>query len=267
MEAELPTGDTRPTVRLSALVVAHNEEAQLADCLRCLGFADELVVVLDKCTDRSREIAQGFGARLVEGAWSREGDRRNLGIESCTGDWILEIDADERVPAATAAAIRAAIETAPEGYLLVPYRNFVGGRPIRHGWGAYNGVAMKPSLFSRGMKHWGGQRVHPAVRLAGARQQLAASIDHYVDRDLHDMVARLNNYSTLAALDLVEAGAAPSLAGSLRRVPSRFWKSFVARKGYREGAWGIALGLFSALYPLLTYLKTVTNPEFRKAAR
>jgi glycosyltransferase involved in cell wall biosynthesis len=264
MVTDKPTGASGPTARLSALLVVHNEEAQLADCLGCLGFADEIVVVLDKCTDRSREIAAGFGARLVEGAWSREGDRRNLGIESCRSDWILEIDADERVPAATAAAIHAAIGAAPPGYFLVPYRNFVGGRPIRYGWGAYNGVAQKPSLFSRGAKRWGPQRVHPAVSLSGERQQLAAAIDHYVDRDLHDMMARLNNYSTLAALDLVEAGAAPRLAAALRRVPSRFWKSFVARRGYREGPWGLALGLFSALYPLLTYLKVVTHQQSRR---
>jgi glycosyltransferase involved in cell wall biosynthesis len=252
------------TQKLSAVLVAHNEAAQLADCLATLGFADEIVVVLDKCTDRSREVAEGFGARCVEGAWSREGDRRNLGIESCAGGWILEIDADERVPDATGAAIRAAVAAAPPGYFLVPYRNFVGGRPIRYGWGAYNGVAHKPSLFSRGAKHWGPQRVHPAIKLTGRRQELAAAVDHHVDRDLHDMIARLNNYSTLAALDLIDSGASPRLASSLRRVPSRFWKSFVARKGYKEGAWGLALGLFSALYPLLTYLKFATHPNSRR---
>jgi glycosyltransferase involved in cell wall biosynthesis len=78
------------------LVVAHDEERQLADCLACLGFADETVVVLDRCGDRSREIALRFAGRLVEGAWQREGPRRHAGIEACRGEWILEIDADER---------------------------------------------------------------------------------------------------------------------------------------------------------------------------
>ena len=73
--------------KLSALVVAHNEEDQLADCLEQLDFADEIVVVLDKCTDGSKEIAARFTDRLVEGSWEIEGDRRNKGIEACDGEW------------------------------------------------------------------------------------------------------------------------------------------------------------------------------------
>lgn len=75
-------------MKLSALVVVHNEEARLAACLDRLAFADELVVVLDRCTDQSREIALAHKARLVEGGWELEGPRRNAGIDACTGDWI-----------------------------------------------------------------------------------------------------------------------------------------------------------------------------------
>ncbi|MCX7355976.1 MAG: glycosyltransferase [Alphaproteobacteria bacterium] len=92
--------------RLSALVVARNEEAQLAQCLEPLRFADEIVVVLDRSTDGSRAIAEQFGARVLEGAWEIEGPRRNSGIALCTGDWILEVDADERVTAELSASIR-----------------------------------------------------------------------------------------------------------------------------------------------------------------
>jgi glycosyltransferase involved in cell wall biosynthesis len=246
-------------VRLSALIVAHDEERQLGECLASVAFADECVVVLDRCTDRSREIALGAGARIVEGAWEREGPRRNAGIAACTGDWILEIDADERATPAFADELRRVLPQAPvPGYLLVPFENHIGGRLVRHGWGAYNGVARKPCLFSRGAKHWGGQRVHPSVRLDGARGEIAAPIVHYVDSDIADMISRLNRYTTLAALDAADAGEAPRLWPALRRIFSRFWKSYVARRGYREGSWGLALGLFSALYPILIYLKSAT---------
>ena len=90
----MPTDD-KP--KLSALVVAHNEEKQLAQCLECLAFADELVVVLDKCTDGSDAIAALFTKNVIEGSWDIEGDRRNTGLDTCKGDWILEVDADERV--------------------------------------------------------------------------------------------------------------------------------------------------------------------------
>src|SRR4029077_7363457 len=110
---------------LSALVVVHNEERQLGDCLSSLDFADEIVVVLDRCCDRSREIAQGFTAQLVEGAWEREGPRRHPGIAACRGDWIIEIDADERVSPELAAEIRRTIAASPAAWHLIPVDNYV----------------------------------------------------------------------------------------------------------------------------------------------
>jgi glycosyltransferase involved in cell wall biosynthesis len=262
------TGDRTAPPRLSALVVARNEEARLGACLETLAFADETVVVLDRSTDGSAAIARRFGARLVEGAWELEGPRRNAGIDACAGDWILEVDADERVPPATAAAVRAAIASASDGYFIVPMANHIGRHLVRHGWGAYNGVAGKPSLFQKGAKRWGKGRVHPAIELAGARRSLAEPLVHFVDNDLSDMIRRLNRYTDLAALDAVDSGNLPTLWPSLRRIWSRGWKSYVARKGYREGAFGIALALFSAVYPLLIYLKVATRaaalPEERR---
>ena len=102
-------------IRLPALVTAHKEEAQLAQCLECLAFADETVVVLDKCTDASKDIALRFTDRLVEGSWEREGERRNAGIEACRGKWIFEIDADERAPKALADEILGVIERTAGG--------------------------------------------------------------------------------------------------------------------------------------------------------
>lgn len=247
--------------KLSALVVVHNEEAQLAACLERLTGADEIVVVLDKCSDGSKAIAESFGARLVEGTWELEGPRRNTGIEACSGDWILEVDADERVPADLLAEIRAAVAGRDSGYFYVPFNNFIGRRLIRHGWGAYAGKAWAPCLFARGCKVWGPQRLHPEVRLSGPKGHMATPIDHLVDRDVTDMIRRLNSYTSARALDLRDSGNIGSLAGNLRRMVSRFLKSFIGRKGYREGHWGLLIALFAALYPLLSYLKARLEDE------
>jgi glycosyltransferase involved in cell wall biosynthesis len=251
--------ESAETPLLSALVVARDEEARLPDCLATLRFADELVVVLDRSTDRSKEIAERFGARIVEGAWEVEGERRNAGIDACRGTWILEVDCDERVAPELAAEVRAAIGGARDGYFLVPMANRIGTRLVRHGWGAYNGVTAKPSLFHAGAKRWGKGRVHPRIELSGPRRRLSHAMDHYVYRDFSDMIARLNRYTDLAALDAIEEGRVPSLGSSLRRVFSRAWKSYVARRGYREGSWGVALALLAALYPLLIHLKAATR--------
>ena len=79
---------------LSAVISVRNEEKQLADCLERLSFADEIVVLLDKCTDGSAAIAERFSDRLIEGDWTIEGERRNAGIDACRGEWIFEIDAE-----------------------------------------------------------------------------------------------------------------------------------------------------------------------------
>jgi glycosyltransferase involved in cell wall biosynthesis len=243
---------------LSALVVARNEEAQLAACLERLRFADEIVVVLDRSTDRSAEIARSFGARVVEGGWDLEGPRRNAGLDQCRCDWIIEIDADERVPPALAQEIRGAIAQGGNDIFLVPMANHIGTHRVRHGWGAYNGVGAKPILFRRGAKRWGAGRVHPRIDMTGRSGTLGQTLDHYVDRDIGDMFRRLNRYTDLAALDAIDAGETPAVGPAVRRVFSRFWKSYVARKGHREGAYGLALATFSALYPLLIYIKVAT---------
>lgn len=241
--------------RLSALVVAHNEAAQLADCLKPLAFADELVVVLDRCTDASRDIALAHGAKLVEGAWPLEGDRRNTGLDACGGDWILEVDADERVPAALGPEIRAAIATAKPGHFLIPFDNYIGDRLVRHGWGASWGVSAAPRLSAKGCKRWGNQRIHPKLELKGPKGRLTTPIAHLVDRDISDMLRRLDRYTTARAQDLRESGEIGSLGHNLRRMFSRFWKCYVARRGYREGAWGVLIALMAALYPILSHLK------------
>jgi len=244
---------TRPS--LSALVVAHNEEDQLQACLETLRFADEIVVVLDKCTDGSKEISEKRADRIIEGSWDIEGPRRNTGIEACTGEWILEVDADERVTPELAGEIRARLETAPFGYFLVPYDNYVGDRLVRYGWGASWGVSATVRLFARGAKVWGDQRIHPGVTFSGKRMLLENRMVHYIDRDISDMIARLDRYTTARARDLRESGKVGSLANNTRRFFSRFLKCYIFRKGYREGGYGFLIALFAGLFPLVSYLK------------
>ncbi len=247
--------------RLSALVVAHNEEAQLAECLERLRFADEIVVVLDRCTDGSKEIAARYADRLVEGAWEIEGLRRNIGIDACTGEWILEIDADERVAPELAAEIRLAIGGAAPGCFQIPFDNYVGERLVRYGWGAYFGVGSKACLFSKGTKRWGDQRIHPRIELKGERHRLKTPIVHHGHRNISTMIRRLDRYSTLRARDLRDSGDIGTFAHNLRCLFSRFFKCYVSHKGHREGGYGFLIALFAGLYPLLSYLKAKLEEE------
>ena len=249
------------TVKLSALVVAHNEEAQLAACLSGLRFADEIVVVLDKCTDGSKAIAEKTADRIIEGAWEIEGARRNTGREACAHDWILEVDADERVTAELAEEIRRAITDHQDGYFLIPFDNYIGDRLVRYGWGAAWGVSAAARLSRKDTKRWGMERVHPALELTGPERRLSQRIVHYVDRDISDMILRLDRYTTAKAMDLRDNPDGVGFARNVRRMFSRFYKCYVGRNGYKEGRYGFLIALFAGLYPILSYLKATLEDE------
>jgi glycosyltransferase involved in cell wall biosynthesis len=249
--------------RLSALIVARNEEARLPDCLASVAFADEVVVVLDRSTDESAAIAAVAGAVVIEGAWELEGDRRNAGLAACTGDWVLEVDADERVNAALAAAIRATIATSGHAWHQVPVDNYVGERLIRYGWAGSFGTTSVPRLSRRGAKKWRAQRVHPGLDWTGQEgpKITEGALVHLVDRDISDMLRRLDKYSSAKAADLLAGGNIGTLRSNVRRFFSRGFKSYVSRRGYREGGWGVLLALCTGAFPLLSYLKAALEPD------
>ena len=252
------TERTAPGLRLSAVISVHDEEAQLADCLEGLSFADEIVVLLDDCTDRSGEIAARFTERVIDGAWGVEGERRNAGIEACRGTWIFELDADERVSEELGREIREVVQSTSFDWHEILVDNYIGDRLVRWGWGASYGKAAYPGLFRKGVKVWGNFRVHPALAWApGARKgpQLKNRITHLVDRNISDMIRRLDSYSTARAKDLRQSGDIGSMAHNVRRIFSRFFKCYVMRKGYREGGYGFLIALFAGLYPVLSHLK------------
>jgi glycosyltransferase involved in cell wall biosynthesis len=252
---------TAPT--LSAAVVAHNEEAQLAECLAALAFADEVVVLLDRCTDRSREIAAQFTDRILDGAWEREGPRRQAAVAACRGDWVLDVDADERISPELAAEIRAVVKTSGADWHLIPVDNYVGARLVRWGWGAFFGRSAHAGLYRRGAKTWSDDRVlHASVNLAGREgPRLEARLVHHVDRNISDMLRRLDRYTSLRAQDLRRSGDIGSYGHNLRRIVTRFWKCYVGRRGYREGPYGFLIALCAALYPILSYLKARLESE------
>jgi len=250
-----------PALRLSALVVAHNEEDRIAACLERLGFADEIVVVLDRCTDKTKAIAEKMGARTIEGAWPIEGDRRNAGIEACGGAWIVEIDSDEHVPPALGDEILETIARSRFAWHELPVDNYIGDRLVRYGWGGSFGTSAVPRLFRKGAKTWGRQAVHPSLTWDGFKgPRLTTPLVHYVDRNISDVIRRLDSYTSAKARDLRASGDIGSLANNFRRLFSRFFKCYVMRKGYREGGYGLLIALMAGLYPLISYLKASLEP-------
>jgi len=244
--------------KLSVVLCVHNEERRLGRCLEALGFADEIVIVLDRCTDRSRAIAEAHGAVVISGVFPLEGHRREAGQAVASGDWIFELDADEIVGPELAAELVAAVaaDDPAIGWRKVPVDNYVGGRLIRHGWGGAFGTTLAARLYRRGSKVWGMERVHPGVAFDGAEgPKLTAAIRHQFGDSVSDVIARLDRYSDLKAQDLREHGGKTGVADNARRGAQRFLKCYFKRGGWRDGSWGLLISLMAGLYPLLSALR------------
>ena len=206
-------------IKISALVIAHNEENKLASCLKKLVYADELVVVLDKTNDKSDIIAKKFGAKVYKGSWNIEGERRNYGIKKCKGPWILEVDADERVSIELQKEIIKTINLSSADWHQIQVKNYLGKRIIKNGWGAYFGKSAYAGLFRNKIKKWGNQRVHPKIKLFGKQgKTLENKLDHFYCKNISDLFNKLNSYSNSRAIDLKNSNHNETLIRNIRRL-------------------------------------------------
>ena len=245
---------------ISALVIVHNEELILDECLKRLDWADEICVVLDKCTDRSKEIALSYNARILEGSWEKDGSRHDVGFDFCRTEWIFEVDSDEWITGELAKEVRATINAAEYDVYDVKVDNYVGGRHIVHGWGG--GALGKDScnaLFRKGLKRWGPQRAHPHITVAGTvcPECLKNPIIHNIFADISAIIRCVDRYSTYRAKDLVRNNEVGSLANAARKFLSRFWKIYVKRRAWKEKELGFVLAFCAGLYPLISHIKAI----------
>ena len=242
--------------KLSVALCIKNEEEKLKKCLDAVTFADEIIILLDGCTDNSKEIAKRYTKKIIEGRWPIEGDRRNLAIKHCKNEWILEVDADEIVSKSLAIEVKKIIQKSKNDWHPIKVNNHIGEKLINFGWGCYIGKGQCAGLFRNGFKIWGSQRVHPKIELKGdAGLVLKKPLDHFVDNDIKDMFNRLNAYTDARALDIRDNNNGGNFLSNVKRIFSRFFKCYILRKGYKEGRYGFFIALCAGLYPICSYLK------------
>jgi glycosyltransferase involved in cell wall biosynthesis len=239
-------------VKLSALVCAQ-DEARLAECLRRLDFCDEIVVVADRCLDRTQEIARQFGARVIDGIFPLESQRKAAGVNACLGEWVLEIEPEEQVSPALAYEVRAAICGRPAGdWFDLPLDNYLGETLVKRGWGAGLGEAISPRLYRRRVKRWKAGRVDPVVVMDG---RYAGALETPLARrgvaGMGELFAEADRRAGLRAQDLADAGEGGGLGRDVATGLRRFWISYVWRRGLREGDLGFLVALTSAAEAVL----------------
>ena len=162
---------------LTVVIITKNEEARLLSCLESVSWADEIVVFDDESTDMTRQIAEGFGARVIKRRMDVEGRHRNFGYAQAKNDWVLSLDADERVTAELRDEIIALLKNGPDttGY-NIPRRNYIGEYWVRYG-GWYPSAQMK--LFRKDKFKWEEVEVHPRAFLQGVAGFLKNDIINY----------------------------------------------------------------------------------------
>lgn len=255
-------------VRLSALVCVQNQDARLAECLRGLSFCDEIVVIADRCTDRSLEIARRAGAVVTTGIFPLENQRRMAGLAACTGDWVLEIEADERVDSALAWEIRATLKLGAQGdYFQIPVHNYLGDDAIRQGWVGGLGEMSAVRLYRPGVKQWQARRRDPGQVVAGrSAGALKGAIRRAAGRDVNDLVESFNRLTALRGEDLADAYDAGALAPAVAAGVGAFCRSYLLRAGWREGGVGLFLALLCGFYPVVSHVKARETLSARQRA-
>jgi glycosyltransferase involved in cell wall biosynthesis len=239
--------------RLSACIITYNEADRIEACLRSVSFCDERIVVDSHSTDSTREIARSLGAQVIEREWPGYRSQKQFAVESAANDWVLCLDADERVTA----ELRAEIEALQargfpdhEGW-SVPRITDYFGRFLRHG-NAYPDRLIR--LFDRRHGGWIGEEIHENTRVTGRVGRLSGHLEHFSYRSLTDHQNRMARYADLMARALHARGKRCGLLKVLVNPQWRFFRGYVIRLGFLDGWRGLVFALVEANYVRRKYL-------------
>ena len=253
-------------MKISAVIIAGNEEKNIGDAIRSVEWADEVIVIDSESTDRTREIAESLGARVISRPWPGFSAQKQFAVESASFDRILSIDADERISTALRDEIQLLI-SGPEDQIADGYRiprlAFYMGRPIRHsGW--YPGFQLR--FFDRRKGRWKDVLIHESVKMdTGASvEKLTGDIIHYTIDDAlehHRIIGE--RYAPLAARQAFERGKRTSRLSVMFVGPVAFLTTFILKAGFLDGFAGFCIARFAAHH---AFLKQVCLWEMQNEA-
>jgi glycosyltransferase involved in cell wall biosynthesis len=238
---------------LTVTVITKNEAANLRAALESVAWADEIVVVDSGSTDATTAIAKRFTPLVTDRAFTSYGEQKNHAASLARHDWILSIDADERVSPTLADEIRALLrcEPARRGYRM-PRVTFHLGRWIRTtDW--YPDYQLK--LYDRRAGRWSESLVHESVQLGEPPGRLRGELLHFPYRDLAAHLETIDRYTTLAAEQMRRDGTRPGLVTLTLHPPLAFLRNYVLRRGLLDGAAGLKISALNAYYVYLKFAK------------
>jgi glycosyltransferase involved in cell wall biosynthesis len=248
-------------VKITAAIIAKDEARDIEACVKSVAFCDEVLVLDSGSTDGTQDLARRAGARVVETDWPGFVAQKNRAVSMATHDWVLSLDADERLDDRLRAAVgrlRDAGDPAdargvPIAAFEMTRHAFHLGRWINHGgWFP----EWRTRLFDRRRARWGGIDPHDHVDVDGPVARLAdGEIEHYAYGSLSEHVEQVNRFTSIVAREKVARGRLASLSGMVLRPPARFLKMYVLRLGFLDGRAGFVLAAMAAYYVFLKYAK------------
>ncbi len=239
--------------KVSVTIITKNEASNIRQCLEGVRWADEIVVVDNGSMDDTREICQAFGARVFSEEWKGFARQKNSAIDKARNEWVLSLDADERIPPELRREIETILKGTPscDGYRIAR-QNFFLGRWIRRcGWYPDHNLR----LFRKSKGRFLERAVHEKVIVEGRVGYLKSPMEHHTYRSLSDFMERLERYSSLAAQEMQKEGRAFRLWDILLRPPGTFLQMYFLRAGFLEGYYGFLLSVLYSFYTLLKYSK------------
>jgi len=253
-------------VQISAIIVAFNEEKKIADAIKSVLWADEVIVVDSESTDATTKIATDFGARVIVQAWLGFSEQKQFGVDVAQNDWILSLDADERVSDDLRSEIvnlRSRERPDADGY-RIPRLSYYMDRAIKHsGW--YPDRQLR--LFDRRMGRWNGRLIHESVIMEPEakvetlrRDILHFSIDGPAQH--HRMIGE--RYAPMAAKQMFQSGVRTSRLRALAAGPLAFLRSYVLHAGFLDGFPGFCIARFAGHH---AFLKHVLLLDMQSAAQ
>lgn len=237
---------------LSVIIITKNEALNIRDCIESVKWADEIIVVDSGSTDDTLAICREFTPHVYTHDWPGFGIQKNRALDYARKDWVLSIDADERVTPELRIEIEAAMRDGKaQGYELPRLSSFCG-RFMRHsGW--YPDYVLR--LFKRGSARFSDNLVHERLILNGKAERLKCLLLHYAFENLEEVLHKTNQYSTAGAQMQFQRGRDSSLTGAVLRGLWSFVRSYVLRAGFLDGREGFILAVSNAEGTYYRYLK------------
>jgi glycosyltransferase involved in cell wall biosynthesis len=241
-------------VALSVVIIAKNEESNIEKCLKSIsGWSDEIIVVDDESSDKTAEISRKYADKVLTKKMEIEGRHRNWAYAQARNLWVLSLDADEM----TSPELKREIEEALEGNsrhvaFSIPLRNYIGSHWVRYG-GWYPGGKVR--LFRKDAFSYEEVKVHPRAFIKGECGHLTEDIIHKGYPDLAHFLDSLNRQTSWEAEKWFKQNKPMRLGRFLWRSIDRFIRTYIRKKGYRDGFIGFVVAFYASLYQIMSYLK------------